>query len=284
MNTKLPDASIVRKGGKYHIQEDGKKGEENTFLSLFLQSKAGMNWLINNKIIDNKPEESESPDYLFTNSQGEKIGIEITKLLIKTDKFEATARLNNIANQVVQYFKKEKGIALSLLIDIYDERKLSVDWNEILDACDNPGFDKIEVADKKVKDAIIEAITKRGIPERGLKEVTVIVPPHTFIVAYDNVFCSPYTSVHVNNSGVCKDDPFEELQEVIIAKNKKMDKYLEKCDTCYLLVVSEDGSSGNFACFSNKILKYKFDSRFENVYLLDLGVFAENKVVELRRK
>lgn len=284
MNTKLPDASIVRKGGKYHIQEDGKKGEENTFLSLFLENEAGKKWLRRNKITDHKPIESESPDYLFINSQGKKIGIEITKLLIKTNKFEATARLNNIANQVVQHFKKEKSIALSALIDVYDERELSVDWNEILDVCDNPGFDKIEVTDKKVKDAIIEAITKKGIPKSGLKEVTAIVPPHTFIVTYDNVFFSPYTSVHVNNSGICKEDPFKELQEAIIAKNKKMDKYLEKCDTCFLLVVSEDSSSGNFVCFSNKILKYRFDSRFENVYLLDLGGFAENKVVKLRRK
>ena len=115
--------NVTHKGGKYFLQEDSKKGEESTFISLFLESEAGKNWLIKEKIIDIKPKENESPDYLFTNSQEENIGIEVTKLLIKTDKFQATARLNTIADKVVQYFKKEKNIALSVLIDVYDERK-----------------------------------------------------------------------------------------------------------------------------------------------------------------
>jgi hypothetical protein len=276
-------ANVTRKGGKYFLQEDSKKGEENTFISLFLDSEAGKKWLINNKITDNKPQESESPDYLFTNSQGEKTGIEITKLLIKTDKFQATTRLNTIANIVVKYFKKEKNIALSVLIDVYDKRKFSADWNEMLDYCYNPGFDKIEPKNKEVKDAIIKAITNEGIPELGLKKVDVTVPPHTFFVTYDNVFFSPHTSSHVNNSGMCKEDPFEELQNTINSKNEKYESYKNQCQKCDLLIISEDSSAGNFVCFSNNILNHKFDSRFKNVYLLDLGSFAENSVVILRK-
>ncbi|MCL1969745.1 MAG: hypothetical protein FWF65_09425 [Bacteroidetes bacterium] len=282
MNTQLPNASVVHKGGKYLIQEDGKKGEEKIFLNLFLKSEAGKKWLIKNKITDNKPKESESPDNLFTNSQGKNIGIEITKLLIQSSKFKATARLNTVANKVVQHFKQKQNIAISVLIDVYDERKISTDWSEILDACYNPGFDKIEVTNNKIENAIIEAIEQVGIPKMGLKKVNVVVPPHTFIVTYDNVFFPSYTSAHVNNSGMCKEDPFKELQETITAKNEKYNNYLEKCDACSLLVVSEDSGSGNFACFTNKILKQKFDSRFKNVYLLDLGGFAENKVVKLK--
>jgi hypothetical protein len=276
--------NITRKGGKYFLQEDRRKGEENIFISLFLESDAGKKWLVKNKMTDNKPQESESPDFLFTNSQGEKTGIEITKLLNKTDKFEVTARLNAIGKKVVQYFKKEKDIALSVLIDVYDERKNSVDWNEILDACYNPGFDKIEPQNKKIEDAIIEAITKRGIPKPGLEKVNVTVPPHTFLVTYDNVFYSPHTSVHVNNSGMCKEDPFEELQNIINSKNKKYESYKKQCQKCDLLIVSDDSSTGNFVCFSNNILNHKFYSRFENVYLLDLGSFAENSIVKLRKK
>ncbi|MDR1759738.1 MAG: hypothetical protein LBR60_04350 [Fibrobacter sp.] len=275
--------NITRKGGKYFLQEDRKKGEENIFISLFLESEAGKKWLIKNKMTDNKPQESESPDFLFTNSQGEKIGIEITKLLNKTNKFKATARLNTIANKVVQYFKKEKNIALSVLIDVYDKRKVSPNWNDHISYCNNPGFDKIEPKNKEVEDAIIKAITKKGIPELGLKKITVTVAPHTFIVTYDNVFFSPHTSARVNNSGMCKEDPFEELQNTINSKNEKYESYKKQCQKCDLLIVSEDSSAGNFVCFSNNILNHKFDSRFENVYLLDLGSFAENRVVELRK-
>jgi hypothetical protein len=223
MNTKLPNVSIVHKGGKYLIQEDGKKGEESTFISLVLESETGKNWLIKNKITEKTPKESESPDYLFTNSQGETIGIEIVKLLIKTDKFQATARLKTIANKVVQHFKKEKDIALSVLIDVYDKRKWSVDWNEHLDACYNPGFSQLEVSDKQIKDAIIEAITKEGIPEFGLKKVNVAVPPHTFIVTYDNVFFSPHT-LSVQQAYVAE----FEREQAIAAANRELIGMMER--------------------------------------------------------
>ena len=281
MNTKLPNASVVYKGGKYLIQQDGKKGED-TYIYLLLESEAGKKWLINNKILETKPQECESPDYLFQTSQGKIVGLEITRLLIKTDKFNATARLNTIANKVVQYFRKEKNIPLSILIDIYDEREVSPDWEDILDAYYNPGFDKIEVTNHKIKDAIIEAISKKGIPEWGERKIDINLPPHLFTISYGRFF-EPYTSTHVNNSGMCKEDPFEELQKVITDKNEKYNKYLEKCDACSLLVVSEGSGSGNFTCFTNKILKHKFDSKFENVYLLDLGSFTKNEIVKLRK-
>ncbi|MDR2928736.1 MAG: pyridoxamine 5'-phosphate oxidase family protein [Cytophagaceae bacterium] len=119
----------------------------------------------------------------YPKSTLKQIGIEITKLLIKTGKFRATARLNTIAKKVVQYFKEEKNIALSVLIDVYDERKFSPNWNEILDYCYNPGFDKIGTKNKEVEDAIIEAITNEGIPELGLKKVNITVSPRTLVVS-----------------------------------------------------------------------------------------------------
>jgi hypothetical protein len=42
----------------------------------------------------------------------------------------------------------------------------------------------------------------------------------------------------VNNEGICKEDPFAELQDIINNKSKKYKKYTEnteKCDECTLL-------------------------------------------------
>ncbi len=188
--------------------------------------------------------------------------------------------MQTIAKQVCQHFKKEKGIALSLVIDIWDERK----WNyrnkkEYLDYIYNPGFERLEVSKKKIKDAILAAISKEDIPALGLKKESIEIGPHVLTITYDRMY-EPHTSHHVNNQGMCKEDPFEELQETINSKNKKYTAYKTKCDECNLLVVSVGSRLGSCVNFSNKINSHTFSSSFKNVYLLDLGM-GDIKAIKL---
>jgi hypothetical protein len=273
--------NLIRKGGKFIIQNDGQKGSEATCLDFFMQTLEGKKWLHRHNIVNKISE--ESPDFIFETSTGKTIGLEITNLVIKTDKYHATATLNTIASQVCQHFKKEKDIALSLLIEIYDERKRS--WRtkkEYLDYIYNPGFDRLDVPKKKIKDAIIAAISKEDVPIWGLRKEWIDLSPHKFVITYDRMH-EPHTSHHVNNAGMCKQDPFEELQDTINSKNEKYAAYKTRCDECDLLVVSDDGSTGNFAFFTDKIKSYRFISSFKNVYLLDLGM-SSAKTIKLKTK
>jgi len=75
-NKNLKNASVIRKGGEYFIQDDGQKGKENTYLSLFMETKTGKEWWDKNKIT--KKMSSEKPDFIFETSTGKTIGLEIT--------------------------------------------------------------------------------------------------------------------------------------------------------------------------------------------------------------
>ena len=260
--------NLIHKCGKYIIQENGKKSLEITYLDFFKQTSEGEKWLKKNKITKTIPR--ESPDFIFETSIEKTIGLEITNLVLKTDKFHATSTLQTIAKQVCQHFRKEKDIALSLIIDVWDERKWCYKTKkEYLDYIYNPGFNSLELPKKKIKEAIIAVISKKDISAWGHKKEWIELTPHKFIITYSRMY-EPHISYHVNNAGMCKEDPFGELQEAINKKNEKYDEYKTKCDECDLLVVSDGNSLGSFVNFSNKINSQKFLSSFKNVYLLDL--------------
>jgi len=261
--------NFTHKGGRFIVQGDRKKGSESTYLNFFIQTFEGKKWLDKNNITKATPE--ESPDFIFETSTGKTIGLEITELFLKTDKFQATSTLQTIAKQVCRHFKKEKGIALSLIIDIWDERKWNANWSDHIDYRNNPGFERLEVPKKKIKDAIIAAISKEDIPAFGHNKLWIELPPHKFIIDCNRMH-EPHTSTFVNNAGMSEEDPFEELQEGINGKNEKYATYKTRCDECDLLVISDGSSRGSYVNFSNKINSHKFFSSFKNVYLLDFGM------------
>ena len=277
----IKNASVIYKAGKFRIQEDGQKGIENTYLSIFMETDIGKKLIAKNNIVNKVP--NETPDFLFKTSAGKTIGLEITNIIAKTDKYYATAALQRIANKICQHFKKENGVALSILIDIYDERRLSPKWSDHISYRYDPGFKRLEVSEKNIKDAIIADISKEDFSKLWHRKIWIDLPPHQFIVNYDKMH-EPYTSAHVNNSGMCIEDPFLDLQNTINDKNNKYKKYIEKCDECHLLVVSDDSSTGNFTIFSNKINSYEFVSAFKKTYLLDLGSHFNIKIIKLKTR
>lgn len=268
------NSSLVYKGGKLIIQEDGQKGLENTYLNFFMETEAWKEWCDKNKATKIIP--GESPDFVFETSNGKNIGLEITNLIVKTKWRRATAALQNIANQVCQHFKKEKGIALSIIIDIYDERKFSARSQDIISYRYDPGFKRLDASKKDIKNAVIKVLSEEVIKPWDVTKKWIKIGFQMFVVTADRMNES-YTSAHVNNSGICTEDPFEELQNTINAKNTKYEIYKSKCDECDLLVVFDD-STGNYAFFTHKISSYEFVSLFRNVYLLNLGNRTSTKL------
>jgi hypothetical protein len=274
---------LAWKGGKRIIKADGQDGLEATYLLLFKDTKEGKDWFYKNKIT--KTTKEESPDYIFETEGGKNIGLEITNLVIKTDKQQATVALRTIANQVCQHFKKEKGIALCILIDFWDKRKWCArTYKEMMAAAYDPGFRHLEATNKEIKTAIINVLSQQDIKPMGLVKTHIEIGSQIFNITATR-WDEPHTEASVNNQGACVEDPFEELQAAITAKNNKFDKYKNKCDECDLLVVVDSDSNGNFVCFSNKIKSHKFESAFRNVYLFDLNPWDDDrKMTKLKTK
>ena len=255
---------VVHKGGQFIVQDDTKKGTEATYLALFACHKIGKKWVDDNGITTKKS--CECPDFIFEVSDRPTIGLEIVNFIYKSDKNTATMRLERVGKKIVGYFK-QKGIPLSLLIDVYDPREWSLNWKDHIDAHNNPGFDHLNASDEELKDAFISALESDGIKPWGITKKWVDVAGQTFIVN-GSLMHDPHTSCHVNNMGRCVEDPFDEIQKLINTKNKKFESYKKNCDECDLLVVVENG----FVHFSDKLQKYKFESVFRNVYLMDLSL------------
>lgn len=254
---------VVHKGGQFIIQDDSQKGQEATYLALFTRHKLGAQWMQDNGITNKTS--CECPDFIFKVPARPTIGLEIVNFVHKSKKNVATMRLEGIAKKIVGHFKKQD-IPLSLLIDIYDPRKWSINWAEHLDACYNPGFDHLNATDKEIKTAIINALESEGIKPWGITKKYIDIKGQTFVATASRMH-DPHTSAHVNNGGICIENPFDELQDTINSKNKKFESYKTNCDECDLLVVVENG----FVHFTDKLQKHKFESVFRNVYVLDLS-------------
>lgn len=265
-------SEVVHKGGQFIIQEDSQKGTEATYLALFARHKIGIKWAEDNGITTKKP--CECPDFIFEVPDQPTIGLEIVNFICDNDKNKATMRLERAAKKVVGYFK-QKGIPLSLVVDVYDPRENSINLKDLIDAHNNPGFDYINASVEELKDIFVSVLESEGIKDFGVTKKWVDLKGQTFILHASRMH-EPNTSYHVNNMGVCIDNPFDELQKTIDSKNMKFESYKKNCDECDLLVVVDNG----FVHFSEKLQKHEFKSVFRNVYLLDVSF--DCKVTKLK--
>lgn len=253
---------FVHKGGHFIIQDDGQKGMEATYLALFTRNNLGEEWMKENGITTKIS--SECPDFLFKVPNNKIIGLEIVNINLPSENFKATARLNTIGRKVIAHFK-EKGIPLSIIIDVYDSREDSLSLKDNVDYWRKPGFSILIGTDTEIKTAFILQLEKQGIPDFGVTKAWVSIKGQRFIVTATRMH-EPHTSCHVNNMFRCIENPFELLQNTINIKNKKYESYLKNCDECDLLVVSDDPQLN----FTRDINKKNFESEFRNIYLLDL--------------
>lgn len=66
--------------------------------------------------------EGETPDFTFVTEDNQKIGLEITKFIAKSQHGRALQHLMSIGNQVCQYAKKHHGLNISILITKCDRQ------------------------------------------------------------------------------------------------------------------------------------------------------------------
>lgn len=283
---KKPSQSVLFHSGQLFLVENTKKGQEEYYLARFLESEQGKQWIARYHVDVNSKISSESPDFVFTTENGNKIGLELTSFIFKDSMSKQKSHAENIkalyrvGNKIVEHFLQKENIPLSLLIEYYDERKWSPNWQKHLEYCYNPTTPIFDIDFEKLKEIIIQRIKSKGVPNWGVNKEYIELGKYAFMVTFDK-FYEPYTNVRVNSIGLSVDDPFDELQQEIDKKNHKYASYLKQCDVCHLLVISEDSGTGNCVTFSHEILQKEFNSSFLAVYLMDFGEFNVINIYQL---
>lgn len=252
-------------------KNDTKKDKEDSLLNNFLNTKVGNNWCLKKKVVEKV--DNETPDFLLRTVDNKTLGLEITDFFVEHEHLAYSRTLTSIGNKICIEAKKKYNVPISIVIDKYDPRIWSSDLKEHIDAAYNPGFSQVpsqnlfieelrKLVSNNIKDIKLGKLIKQWIQ---IKDEYYQIS----IVAFPSISSGKY-DCHVNNAGMLKFNPFDELQLCINKKNQKIKQYQIKCDECYLLVTVPSNKIGNYCTFTDEISKYKFESNFKSIFLYDI--------------
>lgn len=252
-------------------KNETKNTEEIEFLNKFLQTPVGKKWYSENSIA--KTIKSEAPDFLFKTNYDQSLAMEITKLIVKNKNLRFSQDLTRIGNQLCKEIMKKYNIKVSMLIDKYDKRKFSSNLADQINLAYDPGFSEMPPKDifkaklRKFIDKNIDKLRKNAFTKDWIEVC------NEYYQISLNCFPSMTTTgkydCRVNNAGWVKINPLDELQDCIDKKNKKAEKYRINNDKCFLLVIVPDSKIGNYCSFTDELLKHKFISNFDSVFLYE---------------
>ena len=252
-------------------KNDTKKDKEDSLLNNFLNTKVGNNWCSEKKVVEKV--DNETPDFLLRTVDNKTLGLEITDFFVEHKHLAYSRTLTSIGNKICIEAKKKYNVPISIVIDKYDPRIWSSDLKEHIDAAYNPGFSQVpsqnlfieelrKLVSNNIKDIKLGKLIKQWIQiEDEYYQISIVAFPSTSSGKYD---------CHVNNTGMLKFNPCDELHLCINKKNQKIEQYQTKCDECYLLITVPSNKIGNYCTFTDEISKYKFESNFTSIFLYDI--------------
>ncbi len=251
-------------------KEEFKKQEEKEQITCFFKTQVGKSFWTKNNIIN--IQENESPDFILIKKDETQYALEVTQFIAKNKNTQYSQALIRYGNNLCRYAAKNYGINISILIDKYDPRKFSPNWNECIDYAYNPGFSKIPKKDAVNKE-LENILTKNvdNLKSGKLVQECIKIEDDYFKISIDPFIC-PWTNKYNcmgNNVGMVAIDPIKELQKRIDEKNRKINKYKTNCNKCFLLIFVPDSKCGNYYSFSENIFNHKFNSNFDNIFLYE---------------
>ena len=251
-------------------KEEFKKLEEKEQITYFFNTQVGKSFLQKNNIVEIK--ESESPDFLLIKKGGTNYALEHTKFIAENKNTQYSQTLIRYGNNLCRYASEKYGINISILIDKYDSRKFSPNWNDHIDYAYNPGFSKIPKKNT-INKGLRNILTKNidNLKKGKLVQEWIQIEDDFFELSI-NPFICPWTNKYdcmVNNIGMITIDPIKELQKCIDKKNTKINKYKTNCNKCFLLIYVPDSKCGNYYSFTENMFQHKFISNFDNIFLYE---------------
>ena len=255
-----------------------KKAIEEFYLTSFLQTETGRIWHENKELIENPKQ--ESPDFLFKTKDNTNIGLELVDWVNDSKHFIVTKTLLEICRDICQTVLEQKGINLSLIIDIYDPKRWEIKTRkDFLESIYNPGVSRLKANSKKIKQKFIEEILNRNITEIPIKE-TVEVNSQYFTLTFNKSWYN-FPEFHVNNLNMYWREPLQHIQKLIEDKNGKYKSYIKNCTDCDLLIVSPLYHTGNCLIIPDELEGQKFKSSFRNIYFMEFHGFEGAKSIKL---
>ncbi len=245
-----------------------KETEEKEQVEKFFKTKVGREWYERLGIVDYA--KSEAPDFKIKTINGDTIALEITKFIAENKNLKFSQALTRIGNKICREAEKEYNLRIHILIDKYDDRKFSIHRKDLLDYAYNPGFSELpdlKTLKQKMHDVLKNNIEK--LRQGWLVQEWLQVENEYFKISLESFAC-PWTGkydCHVNNAGMVKQNPINELQICIDKKNDKINSYSANCNKCYLLIYVPNAYNANYCSFDNLLLKHRFNSKFEKVFL-----------------
>lgn len=247
-----------------------KELEEKEQVEKFFKTKVGQEWYEGLGAVDYV--KSEAPDFKIKTINGDTIALEITKFIAENKNLKFSQALTRIGNKICREAEKKYNLHIHVLIDKYDDRKFSIRWKDHLDYAYNPGFS--ELPDAKIFKQKLQDILRNNIEKlrKGLfVQEWIQVDNEHFKISMDTIAC-PWTGkydYHVNNAGMVKQNPIDELQIYIDKKNDKIQSYSKDCTKCYLLIIVPNAYNANYCSFDNSLFEHKFNSKFEKIFLCE---------------
>lgn len=245
-----------------------KKLEEKEQIEKFFNTKVGKKWLEGLDIVDCI--KSETPDFVLKTRNDESIALELTNFIAENKNLKFSQSLTRIGNKICREAEKEYNLHIHILIDKYDEREFSIHLKDHLDYAYNPGFSELpdaKILKQKMRDVLKNNIEK--LRQGWLVQEWIKVDNEHFKISMDPIVC-PWTGkydCHVNNAGMVKQNPIDELQICIDKKNDKINSYSANCNKCYLLIYVPNAYNANYCSFDSLLLKHRFNSKFEKIFL-----------------
>ena len=237
-----------------NIQNILKKERELRYLRFFGETEIGKRYLSNLKSLNLQ---SEEPDFLFENQlNGEIIGIEIVNIIAKSNKQRSTAKLNKIVRNVC------------LQLDKHTNNKYC-----IFLSCNDGNYDVIPIKASDWTNEIFKIIINDKNLNKGVnRQIDFDLSNGDILHLVYSIHESSYNFPGVPDGGCVILNPIALLEAIINKKNEKYTQYLKKCNKCSLIVVSDNmmGQS-SFIEFDESLEKYKFNSKFDDVFLCEFG-------------
>ena len=247
-----------------------QKSYEREHLKYFLDADIGKTFLNDNDIASvTAPLDGCEPlDFIAYARNGKKIGIEVTNIVLFLDNHFRSAidsNLNAVLNHIYKELRNIFAIVAYYPNPINPSSKMlkKEDLKKLF-------ANRIRSFDEDFTNGIVASDKWEHINVGGDNEILL-----RFTID-KNHFCvkSSYGGSFIVN-------PYSKLQDCIAKKQSKHDSYLDRCDECILLVVSDFTMSNSSPILFEDLENQVFECTFSKIFLLELASLPIFKITEL---